>query len=65
MARFSIVTKMLTIPKSAAVGEADTPADAVRIARQHAQQGKNVQIGDNDSQMVMPIDQFAAKHGIR
>ena len=66
MARYSILARMLVTPKPMAIAEAETPADAVRLARDLTRQGKrDVQIGDNQSQMYFPTEQFAAKHGIR
>jgi hypothetical protein len=66
MARYSILARMLVMPKPMPIGEAETPADAVRMARDFARQGKrDVQIGDNQAEMYLPTEQFAAKHGIR
>ena len=65
MARYQILSEMLALPKPMAVAEAETPAEAVRIAREFAKKGKQVQIGDTQAEQYFPIDQFAAKHGIR
>jgi hypothetical protein len=66
MARYSILAQMMTLPKPLAIGEADTPADAVRKARAFTKDGqRNVQIGDNQSETYFPAEEFAAKHGIR
>ena len=49
-----------------AVASAETPAEAVKKARDFAKQGKrDVQIGDNQAAMYYPTEEFAAKHGIR
>ena len=66
MARYSILVRMMVTPKPMAIAEAETPADAVRLARDFTRQGKrDVQIGDNQAQMYFPAEEFAAKHGIR
>jgi hypothetical protein len=66
MARYMILAQMLTVPKPMPIAEADTPADAVRKAREAEQRGsQGVQIGDTEAAQYFPIAQFAAKHGIR
>ena len=66
MARFQILAPMLTLPKPMPVGQADTPADAVRLAREMEKKGRqNLQIGDSEIEQYIPVDAFAAKHGIR
>jgi hypothetical protein len=66
MARYSILSPLLTVPRNVAIGQADTPAEAVRIAREFAKQGKKgLQIGDNEAAHYEPLETFAAKHGIR
>jgi hypothetical protein len=66
MARFTILAEMFVVPRPVPIGEADTPADAVRKAREFAKQGKrDVQIGDSEVENYFPLEQFAAKHGIR
>ena len=66
MARFTILAQMMAVPRPVAIGEADTAADAVRKAREFAKQGKrDVQIGDSEIEDYFPLEQFAAKHGIR
>jgi len=66
MARYQILAQMLALPKPMAIAEADTPADAVRKAREAAQRGsQGVQIGDTQAEQYFPIDTFAAKHGVR
>lgn len=66
MARYSILARMMTLPKPLAIGEAETPADAVRKARAFVKDGqRDVQIGDNQAEIYYPAEDFAAKHGIR
>jgi len=66
MARYSILVRMLVTPKPMAIAEAETPAEAVKLARDATSQGKrDVQIGDNQAQMYFPTEEFAAKHGVR
>jgi hypothetical protein len=66
MARYVILAPMMTVPRPMPIAEADTPADAVRKAREFEQKGKrNLQIGDTDAAQYYPIVQFAAMHGIR
>ncbi len=66
MARYQILAQMLALPKPLAIAEADTPADAVRKAREATQRGsQGVQIGDTQAEQYFPIDTFAAKHGVR
>jgi hypothetical protein len=66
MARYQVLATMLTMPRPMPIAEADTPADAVRKAREFAQKGRrDLQIGDTEAQQYFPVDQFAAKHGIR
>ncbi len=66
MARYLVLARMLTVPKPMAIAEADTPADAVRKAREFEQKGRqNLQIGDTQAEQYFPVDTFAAKHGIR
>jgi hypothetical protein len=66
MARYSILARMMTLPRPLAIGDADTPADAVRKARAFTADGqRDVQIGDAQSETYFPTEEFAAKHGIR
>ena len=66
MARFSILMPMMALPKPMAIGEAETAAEAVRIARSFAAQGKSgLKIGDAQSEIYYPLEEFAAKHGVR
>ncbi|ANP47207.1 hypothetical protein [Candidatus Viadribacter manganicus] len=66
MARYQILAQMMTLPKPMPIGEADTPADAVRKARELQQKGQqNLQIADKQAEQYFPVDAFAAKHGIR
>jgi len=66
MQRFTILCRMMTLPKPMPIGEAASPADAVRIARAFTAQGKrDVQIGDRESESYSPTEEFAAKHGVR
>ncbi len=66
MARYHILAQLLTVPKPMAIDTADTPADAVRKAREATQRGsQGVQIGDSEAAQYFAVDQFAAKHGIR
>ncbi|MEZ5957419.1 MAG: hypothetical protein R3C27_09450 [Hyphomonadaceae bacterium] len=66
MARFQILTQMLTVPRPMAIAEADTPADAVRKARELEQKGRtDLQIGDTEAAQHYPVAQFAAMHGVR
>jgi hypothetical protein len=66
MARFKILAPMLTVPRPMAIAEADTPADAVRKAREFEQKGRtDLQIGDTQAEEYFPVAQFAAKHGVR
>ena len=66
MARYHILAQMLTLPKPAAIAEADTPQEAVRKAREFEQKGRrNLQIGDTQAEQYYPVAQFAAQHGIR
>jgi GTP cyclohydrolase III len=66
MARYHILAQLLTVPKPMAIDTAETPADAVRKAREAEQRGsQGVQIGDTEAEQYFPIAQFAAKHGIR
>ena len=65
MARFEILEQMRILPKPMAIGSADTPAEAVRIAREFEKQGHKVEIGDLQVAEMYPIATFAAKHGVR
>jgi hypothetical protein len=66
MARYLILTQMLTLPRPMPIAEADTPADAVRMAREFEKKGRqDIQIGDTEAAQYFPIDTFAAKHGVR
>jgi hypothetical protein len=66
MARYSILGRFLVVPNPLTIGEADTPAEAVKMARAFAAKGKqDIQIGDNQAQIYYPAEEFAAKHGIR
>ncbi len=66
MARFQILAQMLALPRPMPIAEADTPAEAVRKAREFEQKGRqDLQIGDSEAQQYYPVAQFAAKHGIR
>jgi hypothetical protein len=66
MARYSILTELVTVPKHVAVAQAETPEEAVRLARQQVQKGtRGVKIGDNELADYLTIEAFAAKHGIR
>jgi hypothetical protein len=66
MARYSVLTMLLTVPRPVAVAQVDTPAEAVRIARELKQKGNDrIQIGDGQLEQYFPVDEFAAKHGIR
>jgi len=65
MARYSILTRMAVLPKPLPIGEADTPADAVRKARAFTQAGqRDVQVCDNESGIYVSTEDFAAKHGV-
>jgi hypothetical protein len=66
MARYLVLAQMLTVPKPMPIAEADTPADAVRKAREFEKKGKrDLQIGDTQAEQYYPVAQFAAQHGIR
>jgi hypothetical protein len=66
MARYQILSQLLSVPRPVQIGEADTPAEAVRVAREFEKQGrKHVNIGDVESAQYISIEQFAAKHGVR
>jgi hypothetical protein len=66
MARYSVLTGMLTVPRHLPIAEAETPQEAVRLAREFAQKGRTgLKIGDNEKAEYFPVDEFAAKHGIR
>ncbi|MGD9967717.1 MAG: hypothetical protein AB7T59_14440 [Hyphomonadaceae bacterium] len=66
MKRYQVLAQMLTVPRPMAVAEAETPAEAVRKAREFAQKGhRDLQIGDTEAEQYYPVDQFAAKHGVR
>jgi hypothetical protein len=66
MARYQILAQMVTIGRPMPVAQADTPADAVRKARELEQKGKrDLQIGDTQAEQYFPVNAFAAKHGIR
>lgn len=66
MARYLVLANMLAVPKPLPVAEAETPADAVRIARDLAQKGRaGLKIGDTETAQYFEISEFAAKHGIR
>ncbi len=66
MARFQVLAQMMTMPKPMPIAEADTPAEAVRKAREFEQKGRrDLQIGDSQEQQYYPVAQFAAKHGVR
>ncbi len=66
MARYQILAQMMTLPKPMPIAEADTPAEAVRKAREFEQKGRqDLQIGDTQVQQYYPVAQFAAQHGIR
>jgi hypothetical protein len=66
--RYQILAQMLTIPRPMSVGEADTPAEAVRLARDYAKKSANnppLSIGDTQTEQYVPVDEFMQKHGIR
>jgi hypothetical protein len=66
MARYLILAQMLAVPKAMPIGEAETPADALRKAREFEQKGRqDVQIGDTQAEQYYSLAQFAAQHGIR
>ena len=66
MARYTILTRLMVTPRPTAIGEADTPIEAVRMARAFTAQGRrDVQIGDNQAAQYFPTEEFAAKHGVR
>jgi len=66
MARYQILTQMLAVPRAMPIAEADTPADAVRKAREFQSKGaREVQIGDTQAEQYYSIAQFAAMNGIR
>lgn len=66
MARYQILAQMVTIGRPMPIAQADTPADAVRKAREFERKGKrDLQIGDAQAEHYVPVDQFAAKHGLR
>jgi len=66
MARYTILSRMRVMPKPLAIGSAETPAEAVRIAREAAKQGRpDIQIGDNQAATYVSAEEFAAQHGIR
>ena len=66
MARYVVMSPMLTLPKPMPIVEASTPAEAVRIAREFESKGRRgLQIGDMDKETYVPLDEFAAEHGIR
>lgn len=65
-ARYLILTRLMVSPRPVAIGEADTPAEAVRQARAFTAQGRrDVQIGDHEASQYFPTEEFAAKHGVR
>jgi hypothetical protein len=66
LARYQVLTQMLTVPKPMVIAVAETPQDAVRKAREFEKKGRaNLQIGDTQAEQYYPLAQFAAQHGIR
>ncbi|MCX7360041.1 MAG: hypothetical protein NT015_18120 [Alphaproteobacteria bacterium] len=66
MARYLVLAQMLAVPKPMPVGQADTPAEALRKARELEKAGRDgIQIGDTEAEQYFSIAQFAAQHGIR
>lgn len=66
MARYLVLAPMMTTGRPMPIAEAETPADAVRKAREFEKKGKrDLQIGDSEAEQYSPVSQFAAKHGIR
>jgi hypothetical protein len=66
MKRYQILSQLLSVPRSVAVGEADTPAEAVRFARDYAKKGGNppLSIGDTQTEQYIAFDEFLKKHGL-
>lgn len=66
MARYLVLAEMLTLPKPMPIAEADSPAEAVRKAREFEKAGRQgIQIGDTQAEQYYPLAQFAAQHGVR
>jgi hypothetical protein len=66
MARYLVLASMLAVPKPLPIAEADTPADAVRKAREFEQKGRSgLKIGDTEAAEYFDVVEFAAKHGVR
>lgn len=65
MARYEIIEHMRILQKPMAIGAADTPAEAVRMAREFEKEGHKIEIGDIEAAEMYPIAAFAAKHGVR
>lgn len=64
--RYQVLSQLLTVPRPISVGEADTPAEAVRIARDYAKKGGNppLSIGDTQDETYISFNDFVKKHGL-
>lgn len=66
MQRFIIVCRLLVTEAPYTLGYADTPAEAVKKARDFTKQGKrDVRIGDNEAQKHFDTETFAVQYGVR
>lgn len=66
MKRFTIVSRLMTTPAPSLVGHADTPQEAVTMARKATQEGKrDVRIGDNQAEKHFDTESFAKEYGVR
>jgi len=66
MKRFTIVSRLLVTPAPQVVGFADTPQEAVTIARKATKDGKrDVRIGDGQTEKHFDTESFAKEYGVR
>jgi hypothetical protein len=66
MKRFTIVSRLMVTPTPSLVGHADTPQEALTMARKATQEGKReVRIGDNQAQRHFDAESFAKEYGVR
>ncbi len=66
MVRYLVMATMLAVPKPLPIAEANTPEDAVRIARELERRGRSgLKIADTEAAEYFDVNEFAAKHGVR
>ncbi|MBC7767906.1 MAG: hypothetical protein H7124_03895 [Phycisphaerales bacterium] len=66
MKRFTIVCRLLVTSVPHVLGYADSPGEAVTMARKFTQEGKrDVRIGDGQVEKHFDTESFAKEYGVR